>query len=127
MDTCSSLNVGNVALDNENVGKVLAFFVDYGFEREVDRENIFEIPPEFVSVLPFQAIKCALYNIRTTAVPDGAEEEEEAGDLLFNLGSGSGADSAEIDVMNMGVVPKSEESGEKAFFVSIQGMVARWL
>ena len=120
MDTCSSLNVGNVALDNENDGKVLAFFVDYGFEREVDRENIFEIPPEFVSVLPFQAIRCALYNIRTTAVADCAEEE--AGDLLFNLGSGSGADSAEIDVMNMGVVPKSEENnGEKAFFVSIQG------
>ena len=66
------------SLDVDNVGKIFAFLVDYGFEREIDREKIFEIPPEFVSVLPFQAIKCALFNVRATADPSGAEE---AGDL----------------------------------------------
>ena len=117
MEAYSSLNVDNVTLD-ENEGKVLAFFVDYGFEREIDREKIFEIPPGFVSVLPFQAIKCALYNVRTRIETD-CRAEEAAGDLLFVLGSVWG----EIDVMNMGVVPKSDanDDGEKAFFVSIQG------
>ena len=97
---------------NNCAGKAVAFFVDYGFEREIDREKIFEIPPEFVSVLPFQAIKCELYNL---SIRD-TDCEEEVGDRLFDLGSG------EIDVMNMGVVRKSDENnGEKAFLVSIQG------
>ena len=68
--------------DHDCVGKVFAFFVDYGFERDIDAERIFEIPPEFVSVLPFQAIKCALYNVR---VKD-ADSEEDASDLIFDLG-----------------------------------------
>ena len=95
-----------------DVEKVTAFLVDYGFEREIEREKIFEIPPELVSVLPFQAIKCALFNVRIA----GGEEwwDEEAGDLLFDLGP---ADS-ETDIMNMGV----DDSGqEKTYLVSVQG------
>ena len=104
------MDVSRSTIDGD---KVTAFLVDYGFEREIGREKIFDIPPEFVSVLPFQAIKCALFNVRI-AGNNKKWWDEEAGDLLFDLGS---ADS-EIDIMNMGI----DDSGqEKTYLVSVQG------
>ena len=98
---------------NTTRDEVLAYLLDYGFERELSREKIFEIPSEFVSVLPFQAIRCALHNVRMKDADAGWEEE--AGDLLFELGAGNG----EVDLMNMG--GGNEIDGERTFSVSVQG------
>ena len=58
------MSINQSSLNTDTHDEVLVYFVDYGFEREISREKIFEIPPEFVSVLPFQAIRCALHNVR---------------------------------------------------------------
>ena len=108
------MSINQSSLNTDTHDEVLVYFVDYGFEREISRGKIFEIPPEFVSVLPFQAIRCALHNVRTKDADAGWAEE--AGDLLFELGAGNG----EVDLMNMGGGGE-EIDGEKVFSVSVRG------
>ena len=107
------MSINQSSLSTDTPDEVFAYFVDYGFEREISREKITEIPPDFVSVLPFQAIRCALHNVRMKDADAGWAEE--AGDLLFELGDGNG----EVDLMNMG--GGGEIDGERTFSVSIRG------
>ena len=58
------MSINQSSLNTDTQDEVFAYFLDYGFERQLSRDKIFEIPPEFVSVLPFQAIRCALHNVR---------------------------------------------------------------
>ncbi|CAC5374487.1 TDRD12 [Mytilus coruscus] len=61
-------------------GNVEVFYGDYGDKRTVTREDLFQLPQDFMMV-PFQAIECELAHVQ----PRGDDWDDESGDLFWDL------------------------------------------
>ncbi|XP_076111418.1 uncharacterized protein LOC143079744 isoform X2 [Mytilus galloprovincialis] len=61
-------------------GSVEVFYGDYGDKRTVTREDLFQLPHDFMMV-PFQAIECELAYVQ----PRGDDWDDESGDLFWDL------------------------------------------
>ncbi|VDI72626.1 aarF domain-containing kinase, partial [Mytilus galloprovincialis] len=64
----------------EEEGSVEVFYGDYGDKRTITREDLFQLPHDFMMV-PFQAIECELAHVQ----PRGDDWDDESGDLFWDL------------------------------------------
>jgi len=89
--------VKNVAQDNIQV-----FLVDSGRIVNTRLDDICLCPPDLISILPAQAIKCKLSGIRVNS-----DKVVEAGDLLYTLSSHTEAEHVPVDMV---CVPVSRDA-----------------
>lgn len=83
------LDYARVVILNKDEEKALCFFVDFGDEILVNLKDLKYLSNDFISVLPFQTIRCSLYGVQ----PVLSDWQDDATEIFYNYSFEPGTDN----------------------------------